>query len=211
MPLQSCWIKDAFKKPGAGRCESRGGVGRLRWGGGWRRAGGRGGRACVFSVERAGLIHGDCFKMGSRKVPSSEKASEDTSEWLWASSGGNLCLRLFSKEVALVTSSEIPRQVLSILRVPLRTHQEDDSQVKSALPVRDFTQISSSPLKWEHSALPKSVCFSKAFFPKLYLWIPSTQDPQIFTGQDYNMKLPHSPSFQTEPQTTFRTLTSSLG
>lgn len=116
--------------------------------GGGRGGGGLGGgRACVFSVERAGLIHGDCFKMGSRKVPSSEKASEDTSEWLWASSGGNLCLRLFSKEVALVTSSEIPRQVLSILRVPLRTHQEDDSQVKSALPVRDFTQISSSPLK----------------------------------------------------------------
>lgn len=106
-----------------------------------------GGRACVFSVERAGLIHGDCFKMGSRKVPRSEKASEDTSERQWASSGGNLCLRLFSKEVALVTSSEILRQVLSILRVPLRTHQEDDSQVKSALPVRDFTQISSSPLK----------------------------------------------------------------
>lgn len=56
---------------------------------------------------------------------------------------------LCSKEEALVTftSSEILRQVLSILRVPLRTHLEDDSQVKSALTVRDFTQISSFPLK----------------------------------------------------------------
>ena len=138
---------------GLGGCvEGEDGGGRWVWEGG----------ACVFSVERAGLIHGDCFKMGSRQVPRSEKASEDTSEWLWASSGGNLCLRLFSKEVALVTSSEIPHQVLSILRVPLRTHQEDDSQVKSALPVRDFTQISSSPLKWDHSALTKKCTFFKS-------------------------------------------------
>lgn len=50
-------------------------------------------------------------------------------------------VRLFSKEMAFVTFtfSEILLQVLSSLRVPLRTHQEDDSQVKSALPVRDFT------------------------------------------------------------------------
>lgn len=105
----------------------------------------------------------------------------------------SVLVRLFSKEVALVTFtfSEILRQVLSILRVPLRTHQEDESQVKSALPVRDFTQISSFPLKRNHSGLPKSVSFSKAFFLKLYLWIHSTQDPKIFTGQ-------------TEPQTPFK-------
>lgn len=53
----------------------------------------------------------------------------------------SVLVRLFSKVMALVTftSSEILRQVLSILTVPLRTHQEDDSQVKPALPIRDFT------------------------------------------------------------------------
>ncbi|KAK1897534.1 BURP domain containing protein 8 [Dissostichus eleginoides] len=42
-------------------------------------------------------------------------------------------IRLFSKEVAVVTSSEILPEVLSILRVPLRTHQEDDSQCEDCI------------------------------------------------------------------------------
>lgn len=101
-------------------------------GGGWR-------GACVFLVERGELAGADprrFLKMGSHKVSRSEKASEDTSQWRRTSSGGNLCL----------ISPEMLHQALSILKVPLRTHQEDDSQVKSALPGRDFTQISSFPL-----------------------------------------------------------------
>lgn len=88
-----------------------------------------GGRRLVSSRW---LIHGDFFKIGSCKAPRLEKARGD---WQPTSRGSNL------SEVPLVTfaSSEIRHQVLSILRVLLRTHQEDDSQVKSALPVRDFT------------------------------------------------------------------------
>lgn len=68
-----------------------------------------------------------------------------------AGGGGilSVSVRFLSKEGTLVTFtfSEILHQYLSILKVPLRAHQEDDSQVKSSLSVRDFTQISSSQLK----------------------------------------------------------------
>lgn len=138
-----------------------------------------GGGLCLLGGA-SGVDPWRLLKMGSRKVPRLEKALEDTSQRQRASSGGilSVLVRFFSEEVALVTftSSGIPPQVLSILKVPLRTHQEDDSQVKSSLPVRDFTQISSSQLRTDK----KRKAF---FFLKLYLGIPSTQDPQIFTGQ----------------------------
>lgn len=86
-------------------------------------------------VSSRWLIHGDFLKIGSCKAPRLKKARGDASQWQPTSRGSNL------SELPLVTfaSSEIRHQVLSILRVLLRTHQEDDSQVKSALPVRDFT------------------------------------------------------------------------
>lgn len=64
------------------------------------------------------------LKMASCKVPRLDKALEDTI----ANSSGpavSALARFFSKEVALVTftSSKILHQVLSILKVPLRTYK----------------------------------------------------------------------------------------
>lgn len=135
-----------MKTPGAGRCESRGGVGGC--------AAGEGGRGCLGTVVGGGLcLHSGArgviagadprrfLKMGSSKVPLLEKASEDTGQYQQWWESVTVLERLLCEEEALVTftSSEIMSRVLSILRVPLRTHQEDDCQVKSALPVRDFT------------------------------------------------------------------------
>ncbi|KAF0042184.1 hypothetical protein F2P81_005716 [Scophthalmus maximus] len=68
--------------------------------------------------------------MGSSKVPLLEKASEDTGQYQQWWESVTVLERLLCEEEALVTftSSEIMSRVLSILRVPLRTHQEDDCQ-----------------------------------------------------------------------------------
>lgn len=54
-----------------------------------------GGGLCLLSGERRAIARADPWrflKMGSCKVSHLEKASEDTSQWRRASSGGNLCL-----------------------------------------------------------------------------------------------------------------------
>ena len=58
---------------------------------GFGNSGGGGGGLCLLGgASRADPRR--FLKMGSSKVPRSEKASEDTSQWRLSNSGGNLCL-----------------------------------------------------------------------------------------------------------------------
>lgn len=109
MPLQSCRIKDAFKTPGARRCESQGGVrGSVGgWGGGvwegWRLGGG-----LVFSQW-------SLLKWSTLKMPLWEMLSEET-----------------TLATARLWNLPLGFSIKSILKVPLRARQQDEAHTKSA-------------------------------------------------------------------------------
>lgn len=144
MHLPECHFKVAELKmhlrslvPGA--VSRRGGVGGCAGGrGGWREEGaggsngGGGGKACVSSLERAALIHGECLKWGSSRRASlgggigghgePAAAGQPRSDSVCAAQAARP--RGGSVSVSFLTDTA---SALSILKVPPGTHQEDDS------------------------------------------------------------------------------------